>query len=63
MKIEYFLATSFAPQVWRWRIVSKNGKTMAESVDDYSKRGNVIRACKKMAAAMKPGTTIQEGAE
>lgn len=49
------------PNGWYWRLKAKNGKTLADGADSYSNRGNVKRACGKVAALMKPGSvTIVE---
>jgi len=46
---------------WFWRLKAKNGKTIADGAESYSNRGNVKRACGKVAALMKPGAvTIVE---
>jgi len=50
--------------VWYWRLKAKNGKTIADGAESYSNRGNVKRACNKVAAFFKPGSvTIVEAEE
>lgn len=29
---------------WRWRLVAKNGRIVADGAESYSSRGNVMRA-------------------
>lgn len=63
MIIEFYkgMATVRKP-AWFWRLKAKNGKTIADGSESYSNRGNVKRACGKVAALMKPGSvTIVEG--
>lgn len=61
MKIEYYRgkAPAYKPGAqriednWCWRLVAGNGRTIADGAEGYSKRSNVIRACKKMQKLMK----------
>mgnify|MGYP000861605487 CR=1 FL=1 len=49
------------PGDWYWRLKAKNGKTIADGSESYSNRGNVKRACGKVAKLMRPGAvTIVE---
>lgn len=54
MKIEYYEST----HGWSWNLRAKNGSVLAASVQHYSNRGNVKRACAKVAALMKQGSVV-----
>jgi uncharacterized protein YegP (UPF0339 family) len=64
MIIEFYPRLKSGNDVWFWRLKAKNGKIVADGAEDYSNRGNVQRACKKVAALFKPGAvTIVEAEE
>lgn len=63
MKIEFYCvefkgngSKSVNAKLWYWRLNAKNGKTVADGSESYSNRGNVQRACRKVAALFKPGS-------
>lgn len=39
-----------AAQEWRWRLVARNGRTMAEESEGYASRANVLRALGVLSA-------------
>jgi uncharacterized protein YegP (UPF0339 family) len=34
---------------WRWRLVARNGKIVADSAEGYSTRSNLLRAARRIA--------------
>lgn len=56
MKIVYYRSSSEpAPTAkWYWRLVAGNGRTIADGAEGYSKKGNVLRACKKVQGLLIP---------
>jgi uncharacterized protein YegP (UPF0339 family) len=62
MKLQYYQGQLSAdgrgrviPGKWRWRLVARNGKTLADGADDYVNEGNAKRACRKVQALFKAG--------
>lgn len=36
---------------WRWRIVARNGRTIADSGEAYSRKGGALEALQRLVAA------------
>jgi uncharacterized protein YegP (UPF0339 family) len=38
---------------WRWHLIARNGRKTATSGESFSKKGNALRAARKLCAAMR----------
>lgn len=43
---------------WRWRLVAKNGKTVADSGEGYHSQGNARRALKAFRHVVTPAPVV-----
>lgn len=46
---------------WRWRLVARNGRIVADSGEAYARKAGAIRACKAMQAYVLPQIVTVEG--
>lgn len=46
---------------WRWRMLARNGKVIADSAESYSKRGNVVRAARSVRQSLANIVDIKDG--
>lgn len=46
---------------YRWRLVARNGRIIADSGEAYSTRGNAHKACHRLVMALSTGETYGYG--
>ncbi len=54
-----FVVFRDAGLLWRWRLVSRNGKIIADSGEGYESKANARRAARRLAVVMSPLPEIE----
>lgn len=61
MKVEVFKEEGSGD--WRWRLVTSNGRTIADSGEGYRRKGAAIKAWEKVRDALGGNTTYSANAD
>jgi uncharacterized protein YegP (UPF0339 family) len=54
-----FQAYKDASGEWRWRLIAKNGETVADSAEGYRRKGGCVKAIERLKAAVVDAKVVE----
>jgi len=54
-----FQAYKDAAGEWRWRLVARNGETIADSAEGYRRKGACVRAVERLKAGIPDAKVVE----